>query len=111
MSDSSLLRVTVCGAGVQGSMIAFRCAIWGKEVALYDVDRQAALRAMGKIHAWLRDFVTSERLTEAEAQAAWRRVAACDDLATAVAAADIVIENVPEPVSYTHLTLPTTPYV
>lgn len=96
MSGSPLRRVAICGAGVQGSMIAFRCAIWGKEVALFDVDQQALERAAGKIQAWLHEFVAGGKLTEQEAQAAWRRITTCNDLETALAGADIVIENVPE---------------
>lgn len=93
---AAMRRVTICGAGVQGSMIAFRCAIWGMEVALFDVDQLALQRATGKIQTWLRESVAADRVTEHESKAAWRRIAACDDLAAAVADADIVIENVPE---------------
>lgn len=96
MDVSSLTHVTICGAGVQGSMLAFRCAIRGKDVALFDIDAEALRRAAGKIDAWLGESVAAARLTEAESNSARRRIAHHRELAPALAAADIVIENVPE---------------
>ena len=38
MTGETLQNVAIVGAGVQGSMLAFRCALHGKRVALVDVD-------------------------------------------------------------------------
>lgn len=96
MNAMALDHVTIVGAGVQGSMLAFRCAIHGKSVALFDVDKQALTRAAGKIEAWLGEFVADGKLGEQESRAAWQWIALRRELAAALVDADIVIENVPE---------------
>jgi 3-hydroxybutyryl-CoA dehydrogenase len=92
----SLHEVTVWGAGVQGSMLAFRCAVHGKHVALFDIDAAALQTAQAKIEGWLGQRERDGRLSKKEAAAARRRLVACQDAAAALAAADLVIENVPE---------------
>jgi len=96
MTGETLQNVAIVGAGVQGSMLAFRCALHGKQVALVDVDRQVLERAGGKIAGWLEERVSRGELSGAEAEAIRGRIVAHDALAEALADADIVIENVPE---------------
>ena len=96
MTGETLQNVTIVGAGVQGSMLAFRCALHGKRVALVDVDRQTLERAGGKIAGWLEERVSRGELSRTEAEAVRARIVAHDALAEALADADIVIENVPE---------------
>ena len=96
MTGETLQNVAIVGAGVQGSMLAFRCALYGKQVALVDVDRGVLERAGGKIAGWLEERVSRGELSGAEAEAVRARIVAHDALAEALADADIVIENVPE---------------
>jgi len=96
MTGETLEKVAIVGAGVQGSMLAFRCALHGKQVALVDVDRQVLERAGGKIAGWLEERVSRGELSRTEAEAVRARIVAHDALAEALADADIVIENVPE---------------
>lgn len=96
MTGETLQNVAIVGAGVQGSMLAFRCALHGKQVALVDVDRQVLERAGGKIAGWLEERVSRGELSRTEAEAVRARIVAHDALAEALADADIVIENVPE---------------
>lgn len=96
MTGETLQNVAIVGAGVQGSMLAFRCALHGKQVALVDVDRQVLERAGGKIAGWLEERVSRGELSGPEAEAVRARIVAHDALAEALADADIVIENVPE---------------
>ena len=96
MTARPLDHVTICGAGVQGSMLAFRCVIHGKDVALFDVDEGALERAAGKIETWLAESVADGKLSQEESRASWRRLTLYPELAAAVSDADIVIENVPE---------------
>ena len=34
-------NVAIVGSGTQGSMLAFRCAIYNKNVYLFDVDKES----------------------------------------------------------------------
>ena len=95
MSDG-LARVTIVGAGTQGSMLACRCAARGRQVAVFDVDAGALDRARDKIEAWLAGYAAAGRLTAAEAERASAAVTFFVDLADALAGSELVIENVPE---------------
>ena len=44
----SMRNVTICGSGIQGSMIAFRNAYEGKHVTLYDTSQDSLHTAMKK---------------------------------------------------------------
>ena len=94
--DDTLTHVTIVGAGVQGSMLAYRCAVNGKRVAVFDLDRAALERAHEKIDRWLAEFLAAGRLTGAQAEAAGGGFTFCDDLAEALAGTELIIENVPE---------------
>jgi len=65
-------------------MLAYRSAIYGREVRLYDVSEEASARAMQKIKGWFDEYSVNGNVTIAY------------DLKTALKDADIVIENVPE---------------
>jgi 3-hydroxybutyryl-CoA dehydrogenase len=92
----TLSNVTIVGAGVQGSMLAYRCAIHGKRVAVFDVDAAALESARCKIDAWLTEFVHAGRLEEARARRASAGLTFVTDLDAALADSELVIENVPE---------------
>lgn len=77
-------KVTIVGSGTQGSMLAYRSAIYGREVSLYDVSGEAAVHAMKKIEGWFEEYGKEGEITVES------------DLETALKDADIVIENVPE---------------
>jgi len=77
-------KVTIVGSGTQGSMLAYRSAIYGREVCIFDVSAEATSRAMEKIKGWFREYSVDGKVTVA------------NDLKTALKDADIIIENVPE---------------
>jgi len=77
-------NVTIVGSGTQGSMLAYRSAIYGREVCIFDVSEEAAARAMKKIDGWFDEYSTGGKI-----------IIECD-LKEALKNADIVIENVPE---------------
>lgn len=90
-------NVTVLGAGVLGSQIAFQSAYQGKDVVVYDVSDEV-LAGLPQRWDYLRPLyqrdlpdVTPERLDQAVA-----RIRAVPDLAAALQDADLVIEAVPE---------------
>ncbi len=88
--------VTVAGAGVLGSQIAFQCAYHGYTVCLYDVSEAALAQAKNHLaelqQAYKRDLGASAE----SVGAAFARIGYAHDLAQAVVEADLVIEAIPE---------------
>ncbi len=93
---NDIKNVTIIGSGVQGSMLAFRNAVYGKNVCIFDINIEAAEKAVGKINGWLSDYVSSGKITARDADAALLRIRVTSDLAGALQDADLAIENVPE---------------
>lgn len=84
-ADATLPQnVTVVGAGTMGGGIATSLLLAGHHVALYDTRADALTRARERAHRRAAEAVAAGRLT------------LTTDLAEAVAAADFVIEAVPE---------------
>lgn len=90
-------NVTVLGAGVLGSQIAFQAAFKGFTVTSYDIDDnalQAAKKRYAALAATYADQVPGA--TDAVAAAALDRLTLTKDLAAAAGDADLIIEAVPE---------------
>lgn len=93
---SSLQRITVAGGGVLGSQIAWHCAFRGKTVCVTDVSA-SALDQCRALHGRYAEIYRSElNASDADIDATWRRLSYVGRLEDAVAAADLVIESVPE---------------
>jgi 3-hydroxyacyl-CoA dehydrogenase len=96
MSD---LRVGVIGAGVMGSGIAQTLAQAGYETVGFDTSAEAVDKAGELVRAGRYGFdraVARGKLDRADADAALDRLSFTNDLDQAVAAADLVVECVPE---------------
>ncbi|MCG8516163.1 MAG: 3-hydroxyacyl-CoA dehydrogenase family protein, partial [Halanaerobiales bacterium] len=89
-------KVTIIGAGTQGSMLAFRSALYDKDVVVFDLCQEATKRAMKKIKGWLSEYVGERKITEKDKNDALKRVNVVNVLQDALKDADLVIENVPE---------------
>ena len=89
-------RVAVIGAGDMGHGIAELFAMNGYEVALMDKFPEALEKAKGKIAQSLEKFVERGKLTKAQSEAVYSRIAFEGDMAKAVSRADLVLEAVPE---------------
>jgi 3-hydroxybutyryl-CoA dehydrogenase len=89
------MRVAVIGGGVMGNGIAQVVATAGLDVTLIDIDAAALERALGRIEKSLGRFVRSERLSQADADAARGRITTATDL-DAAGEADHAIETVVE---------------
>jgi len=91
-------NITVLGTGVLGSQIAFQTAFHGFDVVAYDIDQpaldRAAERFTGLAARYEADSV--DGAADGGANAAIGRIRLTSDLVDAVAAADLVIEAVPE---------------
>ncbi|QSB15865.1 3-hydroxyacyl-CoA dehydrogenase family protein [Natronosporangium hydrolyticum] len=94
-------RLAVIGAGLMGSGIAQVAAQAGWTVVLRDLDRASVERGLDGIRRSLDRFVTKEKLTAADAEAAVGRITPTTDLAAA-ADADIVVEAVFEQIELKH---------
>ena len=91
-----MTRLAVVGAGTMGHGIAQVGAVAGCDVALTDADPSALQAALGKVQANLDGGVDRGKLTRAAAEAALQRITLREDIETAAADADIVIEAVLE---------------
>jgi len=89
-------KITIYGAGVQGSMLAYRCAVYGKNVALFDIEETVLVKAKEKITGWLEKYSAAGRYTKDEARSFAAAIGYHKDVAVALADADLVIECVPE---------------
>lgn len=91
-----MTRLAVVGAGTMGHGIAHVGALAGCDVALSDADPAALQAALAKVEANLGGGVNRGKVTRADADAALGRIALRDDIESAAADADIVIEAVLE---------------
>ncbi len=94
---TTIRNVTVLGAGVLGSQIAFQTAYKGFDVISYDIDEPALVSAKERFDRLAATY--TEAFPDAEdsaTDAALDRITQTDDLATAAADADLIIEAVPE---------------
>lgn len=90
-------NVTVLGAGVLGSQIAFQAAFKGFTVTSYDIDDNALRAAKKRYTALAATYVDRvPGATDAVAAAALDRLTLTKDLAAAAGDADLIIEAVPE---------------
>jgi len=89
-------RVSVIGAGTMGNGIAHVFAQWGSQVTLIDVSQSALDRALATVAKNLDRMVAKGSVTEEDKAATLGRIATATDLATGVAAADLVVEAATE---------------
>ncbi len=89
-------HVTIVGVGTQGSMIAFRNALHGKQVTGYSRTKASIQTCREKIDRWIRHYIQQGRLTQAQADEMKRRIHYASSLEAACRNAELVVENVPE---------------
>jgi 3-hydroxybutyryl-CoA dehydrogenase len=89
-------QVAVLGAGTMGRGIAHVAALAGLTTTLYDVDEAQLTAAERSIHKNLDKGVELGKVAAADAAGAKERLALENELAAAVAGADLVIEAAPE---------------
>ena len=89
-------NITVIGVGTQGSMIAFRNAVYGKQVVAFSRSEASREKCRARIQRFLEFYVEEHRLTEDEAAQAKSRISYATDLESACKDAGMIIENIPE---------------
>lgn len=96
MTASQFKTIAVVGAGTMGTQIALHCAVHHYPVRLYS-RTTATLQRAAHAHALeLDERVAKKRITAEDKANILRRIEFTNQLAQAVAGADLVIENAPE---------------
>ena len=96
MNANDVRTLTVIGAGTMGHGIAHVAAQMGATVHLYDAMAGGAAAGREKVAKNLAKGVELGKVTAADRDSALARIVAFDDLATACAGADCVVEAIPE---------------
>ena len=96
MANSNIERLTVLGAGVLGGQIGWHSAFKGKVVVIYDPFPEALERARAAHDGYARIYTEQLGASDADIAGTRARLAFTSELKAAVAAADLVIEAVPE---------------
>lgn len=89
-------NVTILGAGILGSQIAWQAAFHGFYVTVYDIDEKALEKAKEKHKGFAAYFKARRGATDDEIQNTFGRLTYTIDLTDAVKDADITSESVPE---------------
>ncbi|HRE44523.1 MAG TPA: 3-hydroxybutyryl-CoA dehydrogenase [Terricaulis sp.] len=92
---TNIRTVGVIGAGQMGNGIAHVCALAGYDVLLNDADKARIEAALGTIGKNLARQVHREAITQAEADAALKRIKGAPEYA-AMAPSDLIIESIVE---------------
>ena len=91
----ALKKIGIIGAGQMGGGIAHVCALAGYKVVLNDVSADRIKSGLATINGNMARQVSSEKITEADRQAALKRIAAAEDF-EGLADCDLVIEAATE---------------
>jgi 3-hydroxybutyryl-CoA dehydrogenase len=91
-----LNRIAVMGAGMMGTGIAQVVAMGGYPVSVRDIAADFLDKSKARIEKKLKELVEKGRLSEQDAKKISSRMTFTEDLKTAVAEADLIIEAVPE---------------
>lgn len=89
-------NLTVLGAGVLGSQIAFQAAFHGVKVVSYDISDDALANAKKRYDALANDYKKDLNASDDKIAQAFANLSLSSNLAEAVKNADIIIESVPE---------------
>lgn len=94
---TDIRKVTVLGAGVLGSQIAFQSAFKGFDVTSYDIDDDALTAARTRFSGLAQTYKSEVAdAAEIDTAAIASDISLTSDLDAAVAEADLVIEAIPE---------------
>jgi 3-hydroxybutyryl-CoA dehydrogenase len=96
MKATGIEKVTILGAGTMGQEISLLAAICGYEVTLYDIFEESLRGAEARQQKHLKSMIASGYISQAEGEAAMRRIERTTDPGKAAAHADFVNESVPE---------------
>ena len=93
---SHIQTVLIIGSGTMGQQIGFQCAMSGFDVNMVDVSEAALANALERMGKLSRHFIRAGQMTQAGAEAAFKRVRTFTDPQEAGKNVDFVSESVPE---------------
>jgi 3-hydroxybutyryl-CoA dehydrogenase len=93
---SPIQTVLIIGSGTMGQQIGFQCAMSGFDVNMVDVSEAALANALERMGKLSRHFIRAGQLTQAGAEATFKRIRTFTDPEAAGKNADFVSESVPE---------------
>lgn len=96
MNVDDISKVLILGSGNMGQQIGFQCAASGYAVTLYDISREMLDKAMDRAGKLADHYVSGNRLSRTEADAAIKRIHPETDPEAAGRDADFISESVPE---------------
>ena len=96
MTDKSIQRIAVIGAGLMGFGIGLEFARFGYNVRLFNTNENSSKKAMQRALEDLDLMVETELITADEARAAYERLRPTTDIVDATSGADYVVESVLE---------------
>lgn len=94
--SSGLKNLSMIGAGVLGGQIAWQSAFKGKQVVVYDINQEGLERCKAAQQMYAGIYQQDLGATPEQIEQTRSRLRFTTDLADAVAAADVIIEAVPE---------------
>jgi 3-hydroxybutyryl-CoA dehydrogenase len=94
--NEEIKKITIIGAGTQGSMLAFRAVAYQNKVQVYDISEEATRSVPAKIEKWLNEWVRQGKIDEEMRRNALENLSTTSNLQEALEDSDLVIENVPE---------------
>ncbi|MGD0068233.1 MAG: 3-hydroxyacyl-CoA dehydrogenase NAD-binding domain-containing protein, partial [Streptosporangiaceae bacterium] len=96
IQSAGIREVAVIGLGLMGSGIAELVARSGRRVVAVEVSQDLLDQGMARLHVSLDRAVSRGKLTSTGREEILARIRPADDIAAAVANADLVIEAIPE---------------
>lgn len=96
MTETTIQRVAVLGAGTMGHGIAQISAQAGCDVVLHDVEQSVIERGIGRVRQSLDKLVSKQKITGETRDGALERLKTTTNVAEAVKDAQLVVEAVPE---------------
>lgn len=96
MKVKDIKKVLLPGAGTMGQQISVPCSLASLDVVIYDISEEALDNALKRIPKIMAGMVAWKKISQDEADAAFKRISTTTDPAEAASEADIIIESVPE---------------
>lgn len=96
MKADEIKKVLIIGAGTMGVQIGVACAMGGCSAAIYDISEEALEKSKNKTRKLIDYFGAAKKLSSAESDAAFERIAFHRDAEAAAEDADLLSESVPE---------------